>query len=386
LLWTGGIATVALSSAGLVRILESPGAAYSPWLLWNDPSLRGTPLALAAAGILAASPHNTQPWLFKVGEQSIEVWADLSRDLGAMDPFLREMHIGLGCAIENMVLAAPANGYAVNVEALPASLTALDRKEPALHAATLYLTKLPAPGRTSELYPAIPLRRTSRYAYDRSQALPPAWHKAIKEIFDGEAIRIFLFEDGPKRVAYDAMMVEATEAIIADAAMIGDSDRWFRGSASEIGKHRSGPSLDTAGLSPLALTAAKILLPILPASTNHDAWLAQTRGTQLATAPIVGIIAVKARYDRPASLTAGRAWQRLHLSAARAGVAMQPLNQPMEMADRDNQLGRAPLWEQRLEELMGTPGWQPTFSFRAGIAMRAAPASARRDLHDVLAS
>ena len=79
------------------------GDAYAPWRLWDDPSIRGTPLALVAAGVLAANPHDTQPWLFAVSADAIEIFADLSRNLGAMDAYLREMHLGLGCAIENML-------------------------------------------------------------------------------------------------------------------------------------------------------------------------------------------------------------------------------------------------------------------------------------------
>ena len=61
------------------------GDAYAPWELWNDPSIRGTPLALVAAGVLAANPHDTQPWLFGVRANAIDIFADLSRNLGAMD-------------------------------------------------------------------------------------------------------------------------------------------------------------------------------------------------------------------------------------------------------------------------------------------------------------
>ena len=55
------------------------GDAYAPWGLWNDPSLRGAPLALVAAAVLAANPHDTQPWLFRISDDAIEVLADLSR-------------------------------------------------------------------------------------------------------------------------------------------------------------------------------------------------------------------------------------------------------------------------------------------------------------------
>ena len=65
------------------------GDAYAPWSLWNDPSVRGTPLVLVAAAVLAANPHDTQPWLFRIGDDAIEVLADLSRNLGAMDAFVR---------------------------------------------------------------------------------------------------------------------------------------------------------------------------------------------------------------------------------------------------------------------------------------------------------
>ena len=57
------------------------GDAYAQWGLWNDPSLRGPPLALVAAAVLAANPYDTQPWLFRISDDAIEVLADLSRNL-----------------------------------------------------------------------------------------------------------------------------------------------------------------------------------------------------------------------------------------------------------------------------------------------------------------
>src|ERR1700733_1365199 len=65
------------------------------------------------------------------------------------------------------------------------------------------------------------------------------------------------------------------------------------------------------------------------------------------------------------------------------GMAMRPLNQPIEMIDRERQLGRAPAWAGRIARLTGDD-WQATFSFRAGFATQSAPASPRRRLKDVL--
>ena len=93
------------------------GPAYQPWDEWRTPT-RG-PLNLVRAAILAANPHNSQPWLFHVTQTQIDLFSDRRRNLGTVDPFFIEMHIGLGCALENLLLAAGANGYTTHVTLSP---------------------------------------------------------------------------------------------------------------------------------------------------------------------------------------------------------------------------------------------------------------------------
>ena len=76
------------------------GPAFEPWRDWRRGRHQGS-LGLVAAAILASNPHNSQPWLFRVGERHVELFADPSRHLGTIDPFRREMHLGLGCALES---------------------------------------------------------------------------------------------------------------------------------------------------------------------------------------------------------------------------------------------------------------------------------------------
>ncbi|CAN0508840.1 unnamed protein product, partial [Laminaria digitata] len=93
------------------------GDAYAPW----DFDQTGTPQLVAVrAAILAASPHNTQPWRFETTADRIDLFAEPSRELGAMDPLGREQHIGLGCALENMVLAVQDRGLRARVEVMQA--------------------------------------------------------------------------------------------------------------------------------------------------------------------------------------------------------------------------------------------------------------------------
>ena len=124
---SAGAITVLVIGGGVWRAIEhgvfsvGKGAAFEPWQDWQ--ATKDSPLALVRAAILAASPHNTQPWLFRVTDSSIDLYLDPKRYPGALDPYLREEHIGMGCALENLMLAAPANGYAASATLLPAKLT-----------------------------------------------------------------------------------------------------------------------------------------------------------------------------------------------------------------------------------------------------------------------
>lgn len=54
--------------------------------------------------ILAPSTHNTQPWLFKIKENSCEVYLDKKNMLPEADPLGENMIISVGACIENLVI------------------------------------------------------------------------------------------------------------------------------------------------------------------------------------------------------------------------------------------------------------------------------------------
>ena len=148
------------------------------------------------------------------------------------------MHIGLGCALENLLLAAAANGYATQVTLLP---------DPANETAVARIELAPGTANVTDLYQAIPHRHTNRYPYDTARPLASTTLDLLRALNDDTDVTIFWFtgEDERKRVA--DLMVEATKALVADTVQNEDSNRWVRNSWQEVQQFRSGITMDAQG-------------------------------------------------------------------------------------------------------------------------------------------
>ena len=359
-------------------VLSAPqGVAYEPWAEWRGGIVDGLARPLHAA-ILAANPHDTQPWLFEVRNESITVHADRARNLGTFDPFRREMHLGLGAAIENLVRAAGVDGYTAYVRPVTGRLKNSPGPQPIVAA---HITMDPgAPGR-DPLYEAIADRHTNRGPYLDNPVATSALH-GLANIVASDVVRIAFIVDPKARSDMGSLIVDATQRIIDDPQMSADSAHWLRTGRREVEANRDGITIDAAGLSPLVTMFGKLM----PDQSAHSAdlyWIANTRDVQV-HAPVLGVLLVKDRLDMAEAIDAGRAWQRLHLAATAMGIAAQPLNQPVECIDRNEMLGRPDSFQQALVNLAKAPGWQPTFVFRLGYAQKPALPSPRRPLADVL--
>ncbi|MFF5428045.1 MULTISPECIES: hypothetical protein [unclassified Streptomyces] len=358
------------ASAGLPR-----GPAYDPWRTWRS---REGAEGIVAAGILAANARNVQPWRFVLEDgPAVRVYADPDRRQGALDPFDRELYVGLGCALENMVLAGRARGYAPRVLLRP------DTGDPA-HAATVLLEPGEAGAGTDELYEAIPYRRTNRGPF-RPEPLPEALLKEIAALGEGDlaapALRWFAGPAERDRVA--AQLAAATEEIVADEEQSLAGHRWFRGSDREVDRSRDGMTVDTQGMPPLMSALGK-RLPAPPRRVADRFWLRRTRQVHLPTAAAFGMVTVPDATRAEDRLEGGRLLQRVHLFATARGLAVGHLNMMTVRADRERELGLPPRFGRILADLVGDPGRQALVTFRIGRPAQPAVASPRRPVAAVL--
>jgi hypothetical protein len=348
------------------------GPAYQPWDDWRLPT-RG-PLNLVRAAILAANPHNSQPWLFHITQTQIDLFSDRRRNLGTVDPFLIEMHIGLGCALENLELSAAANGYSTQVTLSP------DASDETL-VARIGLAPGSAP--VSALYNVIPLRHTNRYPYDTGRPVTTATLGALSALGDDPDVRVFWFASAQKRKLVGNLLVEAAHAFVADKAQdVVDTGTWWRGTWQDIQQHRDGITLDAAGLPDLTRAIGK-MLPSVSVEQQDSSFL-QNTADQVKTAGAFGLLAIHNRQDRTQQLRAGRLWERMHLWATKEGLAMQPLNQATERASREIVLGITPHFGDALHALVGDAAWQTILTFRTGYSTHEGLRSPRRAVNDVL--
>jgi hypothetical protein len=154
--------------------------------------------------------------------------ADTDRSLGAVDPYSREMTISLGCALENLTIAAKAKGFSPEITYFP-------NKQDRWHIATIDLTTMsPLP---SELYDAIPKRHMNRGAYDKTRPISPGISETLNNLnTDSSDVRLFYFDSQDDKLKIGQAMIQATQVLINDKEQIDVDPKWMRQTWQDIEK------------------------------------------------------------------------------------------------------------------------------------------------------
>lgn len=127
-------------------------------------------------------------------------------------------------------------------------------------------------------------------------------------------------------------------------------------------------------------------MPPISEEAFDSSQLQLAKDTYIATAAAFGIIAVHDVFDNSQRLQGGMFYQRMHLLATSNGLAMQPMNQMTERADREMSLGIEQTFGNALRALIANPNWQALMTFRIGYPTVEALSSPRRSIQNVLFS
>ena len=378
-LGAGGVVVAGGAGAavrGAVNGVWSSGQG-APYDLWHDwASMTGID-QVVAAGVLAANPHNTQPWRFAADGEVIGIWSDETRRMPFTDAIDREHIAGLGCAVENMVVAARSQGRGATVAVFP------DPADPLLVARVALSPGAPPSAAEQALAAAIPQRHTDRgpFTADPVDDDTLAGFAVLPE--SGEPASLVTIADPAARDAVSAVMMRAVQAIVDDVDASVEAFAWFRNDRADIDRYRDGLTLDGQGFDDLTLAFAKIL----PATSRQDGdefWLNTMRDTDTKTAAAYGIVVVDDVHDPAQQFAGGRILERAHLHATALRLGFQHMNPVTERIDRAAADGTADEFSVDWAAATGVPADRALLAFRIGHPARAARPSPRRALADVV--
>lgn len=273
---------------------------------------------LIAYAIEAPSSHNTQPWRFEVdGVSRVFVHADRARQLTVGDPAGRELVMSCGAAIENFVIAARTFGFDADVQLLPAT------SQPDCLAAIVI-----APGAWPDdeeglLFDAIGARRTSRQAF-ATGPVEPSIVDALAAAATHRGASLLSVGAPETRARLRALIGEADGRLFASVPWRRELASWVR-----------TPNEDGDGMRLGAIPAPLARVAIQSFDVGARARAAD--GALVDHAPVLAVLTTSEDSTRD-WLNAGRALERVLLTATRHGLQAGFLNQACQVPALRDQL------------------------------------------------
>jgi len=353
------------AAAGAVAVGGHLLDTYAPWLndeeqaaLTRQPLVRedtmSQPLVdMVRYATLAANGHNTQPWKFAVRQDAIEIHPDYARRLPVVDPHDRELWISLGCALENLLLAARAAGYATEVA------------YPDAHEHIQVRLTADAP-QTSPLFDAIPLRQTTRSLYD-GRPVPVDDLNSLQSLPQEAGVSLRLLTAPAEMETALAYVNEGNLHQYADRAFVDELIAWLRFNKREAMGTLDGLYSRCSGNPAVPRWLGQMFVGGTKPQQQADADAAKLRSAAGAV-----VIATDAD-DKAAWVRAGQVYERLTLQMTALNIKSALLNQPIEVAALRSQFQGA----------LGLNAAQPQLLLRFGYA-NALPRSLRRPVQQVL--
>lgn len=306
--------------------------------------------------ILAPSGHNTQPWLFRVASDHVEVLADRRRALPVVDPHDRALVISCGAAVGMLLVAMRRFGHAGEVELLPSvdpDLLARVRQGPASTPTSTDMRR----------FEAICQRRTTRTRF-AEEAFPSDLGEELQQIAKRYGIEVTVITAPPLKQAVARLVAEGDRAQFANASFRRELGAWVHSRRSAF---RDGISGAQFGMPDMLSPVGSLVIRTFDMGHGIAA-----RDLEIASGSPALLVICTATDQPPDWMTAGMAHAEMLLAITAAGLTTAYLNQPVEVE---------PL-RPRLREVVGASG-MPQLLLRAGRGPKISPA-VRRSLDEVI--
>ncbi len=298
---------------------------------------------LLGYAILAPSGHNTQPWLFEVGESHIDIFADRSRALPVVDPEDRELTISCGAALGMLEIAARRFSLIMRLAFQP---TAHDRA----HLARAHFTtgKATSPADMA-VFDAIIARRTDRRLF-RLDPLPEGFAPSCAEAGKALGVDIRIIEDDEQRRAIAGLIAQGDRIQFDDPKFRKELADWVH--SKTLGNH-DGMSGAAFGMPDILSAAGGLAIRTFDmgngiAAADEDKVMFGSPTLMLLAADetVVGW------------LNTGRVLAMISLLATQHGLGHSYLNQPIEIGTLRQILGGIAQADQKSQILLrlGYPG------------------------------
>lgn len=350
-----GLSVAALGTAG-----------YGLWPrlgAYTDQAMRQRQLLSADPGMmdvvrlatLAANGHNTQPWRFGVDGETLRIFPDMSRRTAVVDPDDHHLYVSLGCAAENAVLSAAAQGRG-------ADLTIQSGPETSV---TIGLR--PGPERASTLYRAIPQRQSTRSIYD-AEPISAQDMALLTAAAREEGVAVLFFTEPADCEAILDLVIAGNSAQMDDPAFVEELRAWIRFSPDQALATRDGLFSACSGNPVMPGWIGDLVFgAVFRKDSENDKYRDQIRSS----AGIAVFVGDKA--DPEHWIKVGRSFQRFALQATAMGIRNAHINQPIEV----------PTLRPQFAQWLGMPDARPDLIVRFGRAP-ALPMSLRRPVADVV--
>lgn len=307
---------------------------------------------------LAPSGHNTQPWKFSVKNNSILIYPDYSRRLPVVDPDDHALFISLGCALENLIIAANHMGYSVKVECFPEN----EEKDCIRVIINKENVKL-----DTDLFGAITSRQATRSKYD-GRPIPTEDLEKLKQASNQDQVSFILFTEEREIEPIIEFVKEGNVLQFRNKSFVNELISWIRFNKKDALTSRDGLNSASMGLPYIPTWLGRFILNNL-ATPNGEAKKCEKliRGSS-------GVALFIAESNNKQSwINVGRSFQRVALKATSLNIKHAHINMPCEEIEIRT----------KLQKHLGLKNEQPLLLLRIGYSYPM-PKSYRRPVEEVM--